>query len=136
MRAGAATLQNETRASAGPGGEGDRAAKPGLQLDYAGQPSVGVGADPFGTYATGGMSFLFSDMLGNHTVGTGVQVTSRFDEFGGSLFYINRSRRWNWGVGIDQTPHTSIVPTTPASPAMSTSSRSCVFSRSIGRSAA
>ena len=51
------------------------------------------------------MSFLFSDMLGNHTVGTGVQVTSRFDEFGGSLFYINRSRRWNWGVGIDQTPY-------------------------------
>jgi Tol biopolymer transport system component len=79
--------------------------KPGLQLDYAGQPTVGVGADPFGTYATGGMSFLFSDMLGNHTVGTGVQITSRFDEFGGSLFYVNRSRRWNWGVGIDQTPY-------------------------------
>ena len=53
--------------------------KPGLKLDYAGQPSVGVGADPFGTYATGGMAFLFSDMLGNHTVGTSVQVTSRFD---------------------------------------------------------
>jgi Tol biopolymer transport system component len=79
--------------------------KPGLKLDYAGQPTVGVGADPFGTYATGGMSFLFSDMLGNHTLGTSVQVTSRFDEFGGSLFYINRSRRWNWGAGIAQTPY-------------------------------
>ena len=44
--------------------------KPGLSLDYAGQPSIGVGADPFGTYATGGVAFLFSDMLGNHTVGT------------------------------------------------------------------
>jgi hypothetical protein len=64
-----------------------------------------VGADPFGKYATGGMSFLFSDMLGNHTVGTGVQMTSRLDEFGGSLFYINRSRRWNWGVGLAQTPN-------------------------------
>jgi len=79
--------------------------KPKLQLDYAGQPSVGVGADPFGTYASGGMSFLFSDMLGNHTVGTGVQVTSRFDEFGGSIFYLNRASRWNWGVGLDQTPY-------------------------------
>ena len=79
--------------------------KPGLQLDYAGQPSIGVGADPFGTYATGGVAFLFSDMLGNHTVGTAAQVTSRFDEFGGSLFYLNRARRWNWGVGLDQTPY-------------------------------
>ncbi len=79
--------------------------KPKLQLDYAGQPTFGVGADPFGTYAAGGMSLLFSDMLGNHTVGTGIQMTSRLDEFGGSLFYLNRSRRWNWGVGIDQTPY-------------------------------
>ena len=79
--------------------------KPGLSLDYAGQPSIGVGADPFGTYATGGVAFLFSDMLGNHTIGTAAQVTSRFDEFGGSLFYLNRARRWNWGVGLDQTPY-------------------------------
>jgi hypothetical protein len=79
--------------------------KPGLQLDYVGQPTIGVGADPFGTYASGGMAFLFSDMLGNHTVGAGVQVTSRFDEFGGSLFYLNRSKRWNWGAAIDQTPY-------------------------------
>ena len=67
----------------------------------------GVGADPFGTYAAGGVSFLFSDMLGNHTLGTSAQVTSRFDEFGGSVFYLNRKRRWNWGVGLDQTPYVS-----------------------------
>jgi Tol biopolymer transport system component len=81
--------------------------KPKLSLDFAGQPTIGVGADPFGAYATGGVAFLFSDMLGNHTVGTSAQVTSRFDEFGGSLFYLNRARRWNWGVGIDQTPYVS-----------------------------
>jgi outer membrane protein assembly factor BamA len=34
-----------------------------------------------------------------------VQVTSRFDEFGGSLYYINRTNRWNWGAAIDQTPY-------------------------------
>ena len=81
--------------------------RPKLGLDFAGQPTIGVGADPFGTYASGGVSFLFSDMLGNHTVGTSAQVTSRFDEFGGSLFYLNRKRRWNWGVGLDQTPYVS-----------------------------
>jgi Tol biopolymer transport system component len=81
--------------------------RPKLGLDFAGQPTIGIGADPFGTYAAGGVSFLFSDMLGNHTVGTSAQVTSRFDEFGGSLFYINRKRRWNYGIGIDQTPYVS-----------------------------
>jgi hypothetical protein len=79
--------------------------KPKLTLDFAGQPTIGVGADPFGTYASGGVSFLFSDMLGNHTVGVSAQVTSRFDEFGGSLFYLNRKKRWNYGIGLDQTPY-------------------------------
>lgn len=81
--------------------------QPKLGIDFVGQPSIGVGADPFGTYATGGIALLFSDMLGNHTLGASAQATSRFDEFGGSLFYLNRSRRWNWGVGIDQTPYVS-----------------------------
>ncbi|MDQ3346821.1 MAG: BamA/TamA family outer membrane protein [Acidobacteriota bacterium] len=81
--------------------------KPRLALDFAGQPTIGVGTDPFGTYAAGGVSFLFSDMLGNHVVATSAQVTSRFDEFGGSVFYLNRKRRWNWGVGVDQTPYVS-----------------------------
>ena len=78
-----------------------------LSLDYAGQPAIGVGTDPFGTYASGGVSLLFSDILGNHVVATSAQVTSRFDEFGGSAFYLNRRHRWNWGVGVDQTPYIS-----------------------------
>ena len=69
--------------------------------------SFGVGVDPFGTYAAGGISFLFSDMLGNHVIGTAAQVTSRFDEFGGTIFYLNRTHRWNWGVSLDQTPYVS-----------------------------
>lgn len=81
--------------------------RPKLTLDFAGQPTIGVGVDPFGTYAAGGVSFLFSDMLGNHTVGTSAQVTNRFDEFGGSIFYLNRKRRWNYGIGLDQTPYVS-----------------------------
>jgi Tol biopolymer transport system component len=79
--------------------------KPKLGLDWVGQPTVGVGRDPFGAYAVGGVAFSFSDMLGNHTLAAGAQVTSRFDEFGGTLMYLNRSHRWNWGVAIDQTPY-------------------------------
>ena len=81
--------------------------EPKWGLDFAGQPSVGVGVDPFGTYATGGISLLFSDMLGNHVIGTSAQVTSRFDEFGGTLFYLNRTHRWNWGASLDQIPYVS-----------------------------
>ena len=81
--------------------------KPKLGLDFAGQPTVGVGVDPFGAYAAGGVAFVFSDMLGNHTLSTSAQVTSRFDEFGGSVFYLNKKHRWNWGLGLDQTPYVS-----------------------------
>ena len=67
-----------------------------MSLDFAGQPTIGIGADPFGAYAAGGVSFLFSDMLGNHVLATSAQVTSRFDEFGGGVMYLNRTHRWNW----------------------------------------
>jgi Tol biopolymer transport system component len=99
-------LQNETVGlPPPPAPEQTEPYKPKLSLDFAGQPVIGVGADPFGTYAAGGVSFVFSDMLGNHTLATGAQITSRFDEFGGSLVYLNRSKRWNWGAAIAQTPY-------------------------------
>ena len=79
--------------------------KPKLSLDFAGQPTVGVGVDPFGTYAAGGVAFVFSDMLGNHMLATAAQVTSRLDEFGGTLFYLNRTHRLNWGFEASQTPY-------------------------------
>jgi Tol biopolymer transport system component len=79
--------------------------RPKLGLDFLGQPTVGVGVDSFGTYASSGASAMFSDVLGEHLVGVNLQVTSRFDEAGGTLMYLNRSHRWNWGAAIDQTPY-------------------------------
>jgi Tol biopolymer transport system component len=79
--------------------------KPKMTVDFVGQPAVGVGFGPFGTYAAGGISFLFSDMLGNHVLGTSAQVTGRFDEFGGTIFYLNRTHRWNWGASADMIPY-------------------------------
>jgi hypothetical protein len=76
-----------------------------LGLDMVGQPTVGAGIDRFGAYAAGGLSFLFSDMLGNHQLGVSMQVTSRIEEIGGSVFYINRSSRWNWGIIGESTPY-------------------------------
>src|SRR5687767_12406642 len=76
-----------------------------LGLDQVGQPTVGVGADRFGAYAAGGLSFLWSDMLGNHVLGTTLQVTNRLQEIGGAVGYLNRTSRWNWGFVGEQTPY-------------------------------
>lgn len=83
-----------------------------LTLDAVGQPYVGVGVDPYGTYAGGGISLFWSDMLGNHSLGTAVQVNSGFNRglgdtlrnTGAQVYYQNLSSRWNWGVGGGQTP--------------------------------
>ena len=76
-----------------------------LSLDAIGQPTVGIGADRFGAYAAGGLSFLFSDMLGNHELGTTFQLSNRFEEVGGAVAYINRQHRWNWGIVGEQSPY-------------------------------
>lgn len=76
-----------------------------LSLDYIGQPAVGVGIDTFGTYVAGGIAASWSDVLGNHTVAGSIQATSRLDETGGVLMYLNRTHRWNWGVVVDQLPY-------------------------------
>ena len=76
-----------------------------LSLDQVAQPTVGVGADRFGAYAAGGLSMLWSDMLGNHVLGTTIQVTNRFQEFGGAVGYLNRTHRWNWGLFGEQIPY-------------------------------
>jgi Tol biopolymer transport system component len=78
-----------------------------LSLDAISQPSVGVGVDQFGTYAAGGISFLFSDMLGDHMLGATVQSTSRIEETGASVMYLNRKSRWNWGAVIEHLPFTT-----------------------------
>ena len=78
-----------------------------LSLDAISQPSIGVGVDQFGTYAAGGISFLFSDMLGDHMLGATVQSTSRIEETGASVMYLNRKRRWNWGAVVEHLPFTT-----------------------------
>ena len=78
-----------------------------LSLDAISQPSIGVGVDQFGTYAAGGISFLFSDMLGDHMLGATVQSSSRIEETGASVMYLNRKRRWNWGAVVEHLPFTT-----------------------------
>jgi len=85
----------------------DEEYSPKLSLDDVVQPSVGIGVDRFGAFAGGGLSLSFSDTLGNHQLGTSISMTSRFEEIGGAVMYINRTHRWNWGIIGERTPYIS-----------------------------
>lgn len=78
---------------------------PGLSLDYVGQPSVGVGADSYGSYIGGGASAYFSDMLGDKVLGVAIQAQGTFKDIGGQAFYTDMGNRWNWGVGGGRIPY-------------------------------
>jgi hypothetical protein len=85
----------------------------GLQLEGIGQPFIGVGASRFGTAIGGGIALSFSDMLGNHTLSTAVQVETgvggnySFKNTAAQMFYLNQSNRWNWGLVGGQVPYLS-----------------------------
>ena len=76
-----------------------------LQLDYVGQPALGIGTDRFGNYVGGGASAFFSDMLGNRSLGVSVQATGTIKDVGGQAFYINQEKRLNWGASAGRSPY-------------------------------
>ena len=78
----------------------------GLQLDFIGQPSVGAGTDPYGSYGVGGgTSVFFSDMLGDRSLGMALRVNGGVRDIGAQVFYMNQKRRWNWGLGGQHMPY-------------------------------
>lgn len=85
---------------------------PRLSLEQVGQPMIALGASRFGAAIGGGLSFSFGDMLGDHTLQTAVQFNSltgnvSVRDVAGEVAYVNRSRRWNWGLAGGQIPYLS-----------------------------
>ncbi len=76
-----------------------------LMLDYVSQPSLAVGADPFGTYVGGGLAFFWSDMLGYHNLATMFQVSNRLIDSAVLVGYQNSKSRWNWGAVAQRIPY-------------------------------
>ena len=83
-----------------------------MSLDFVGQPYVSVGVSRFGGMYGGGLSFSFSDMLGNHNLFAAFDINTYgggvgdlYKNTGGLLAYQNLSHRWNWGVSGGQTPY-------------------------------
>jgi Tol biopolymer transport system component len=79
----------------------------GLHLLTVGQ-ALGMSVSrSFGAAAVGGLSLVFSDTLGNHLVATDLSINGGVRDIGGQLLYLNRSRRWYWGVIGEHMPFTS-----------------------------
>jgi hypothetical protein len=76
-----------------------------LELEGISQPTIGVGINRYGAYAGGGISFLFSDFLGDRLFGATLQSTSRIEDTGGQAIYLNRRSRWNWGLIAQHLPY-------------------------------
>jgi Tol biopolymer transport system component len=77
----------------------------GLSLDYVGGPQIGVAfGGGFGTGLAGGVALGFSDMLGNQLVNTVIQAQGDVKDIGGQALYLNRSRRWTWGLETYHIP--------------------------------
>jgi hypothetical protein len=75
-----------------------KAYSPKLSLLAIGQ-SLGLSSNSvFGTSVGGGISMLFSDLLGEHLVSASADVNGSVKDIGGSLAYYNRQSRWNWAV--------------------------------------
>jgi len=79
--------------------------KPKLALDYVSPAQIVVGADRYGYYSGGGISLLFSDMLGYHNLFTMAQVSSRVEDSALLVGYQNTRRRVNWGASLQRIPY-------------------------------
>jgi len=64
----------------------------------------GVSTGQFGTFASGGVSFGFTDVLGEHLLATSFGVNGGAKDIGAAISYINRKSRWNWGVIGERAP--------------------------------
>ncbi len=79
--------------------------RPKIGLDYVAPPSIGVGVSRYGSYAGGGVAFLFSDMLGFHTLMAQAQVNNRIVDSAFQVAYLNTVNRLNFGAVVQRYPY-------------------------------
>ncbi len=78
---------------------------PKFELEYIGSTGFGVAQSTYGTFASGGVSMLFSDMLKHHQIYTMLNINGEVYDFGGQLAYINSKKRITWGSSFSHFPY-------------------------------
>ena len=78
--------------------------RPRLGLDGVAQPYLSSGASRYGSYLRAGASVLFDDLMGEQVLGVAWQAGTRLYDLAVDVRYLNRERRWNWGVVTELRP--------------------------------
>ena len=78
--------------------------RPRLGMDGVAQPYLSSGSSRFGSYLRAGASLLFDDLMGEQVLGIGWQAGTRIYDLAIDVRYLNRERRWNWGVNAELRP--------------------------------
>jgi len=78
---------------------------PKFELEYIGSTGFGVAQSSYGTFASGGVSMLFSDMLKHHQIYTMLNINGEVYDFGGQIAYINSKNRFTWGSSFSHFPY-------------------------------
>lgn len=79
--------------------------KPQFGLTYIGSSGVGAATSRYGTGMSGGVSMMFSDMVGDHQLFSVLAVNGEIYDFGGQVGYVNQKRRINWGASVSHIPY-------------------------------
>ncbi|PYF76819.1 basic secretory protein-like protein [Pedobacter nutrimenti] len=80
--------------------------RPQFKLDYlANSGGVGIATSRFGTGIQGGISGMFSDILGRNQIIANLSINGQISDFGGLAGYINQEHRVNWGFALSHIPY-------------------------------
>ena len=83
----------------------ERPFDPRFGLSFIGSSGVGVATSRFGTGMSGGVSMLFSDIIGDNQLFTTLAVNGEIYDFGGMVAYLNQKSKINWGGSVSHIPY-------------------------------
>jgi len=82
--------------------------KPKFKLDYISNIGIGMNTSSmYGTGMMGGVSAIFSDMLGQHQLYTAASLNGEVYDFAFQAAYFNQKHRIGWGTSISHIPYTT-----------------------------
>ncbi len=72
--------------------------KPKFKLDYLANSGIGLSSSRFGSGMGGGVSALFSDIIGNNQLMSTIAMNGEIQDLGGQIFYLNQKSPWQFGA--------------------------------------
>ncbi len=86
--------------------------KPKFKLDYLANSGIGLSSSRFGSGLGGGVSALFSDILGNNQVMSTLAMNGEIQDIGGQILYLNQKKPWQFGASYSHISYRFLGETT------------------------